>query len=272
VVKRVEIAIAILIIISIACFYTAVKISKKQKPSQQKYKPQQHNQCKEHENKFIKSHGPDKSIPADFNFEKLNITTKKARKEYKNFTVFDLETTGLNPITDSIIEIGAVKIRDGQITESFLTFVNPGHCIPPDVTKINGITDAMVKDAPNISEVLPTFMQFIGDDVLVAHNAYSFDAKFLLYAAHKNSIEIKNPIVDTLPLCRKLYPGFKNHKLGTIAKELCIEIDNAHRALCDATATARIFIKCLEKLNELDEAKARERKLAKEAAKAEGNL
>jgi len=199
-------------------------------------------------------------------FNKLNIMTKKARKEHKNFTVFDLETTGLSPITDSIIEIGAVKISDGQIIDSFSTLVNPGHYIPAAATKANGITDDMVKDAPKICDVLPAFLQFVGNDVLVGHNAYSFDIKFLLVAAYDNGIEIKNPVVDTLPLCRKLYPEFKDHKLGTIAKELCIEMDNAHRSLCDATATAQIFLKCIDKINKLDEIKAQERKMAKEAS------
>ncbi len=174
-------------------------------------------------------------------------------KKNKNFTVFDLETTGLNPLTDSIIEIGAVKVRDGSITDSFLTFVNPGRPIPPDVSLINGITDDMVKDAPDISEVLPAFLQFVGDDTLVAHNAYYFDMKFLQAAACELGIVINNPVVDTLPLCRKLYPQFRNHRLGTIARELSINLDNAHRALHDAAATAGILIKCIEKLNKQDD-------------------
>lgn len=217
---------------------------------------------------YYRYHKPPRSYP-ELSYEKTDITTKKARKEYKNFTVFDLETTGLNPGTDSIIEIGAVKIVDGQITDTYSTLVNPGHKIPPDATKINGITDAMVKNAPKISQVLPTFMQFVGDDVLVAHNAYNFDIKFLVVAAYDLGLEVNNPVVDTLPLCRKLFPGFPNHKLETMARKLRMGMYNAHRAVDDARMTAQVFLKCLEQLNIQDEAKAQERKRAKEAQKAQ---
>jgi DNA polymerase III epsilon subunit family exonuclease len=272
-VVSVELFISFLVILAMICLYGAVKISKKQKPVRKpEDKPIYRYQPREYKYECDKYHKPVKSYPDGFNYAKINITTKKARKEYGNFTVFDLETTGLNPTTDSIIEIGAVKVSNGRITDSFSMLVDPGHCIPPDATKINGITDEMVKGAPGISEVLPAFMRFAGDDVLVAHNAYSFDIKFLLAAAYDIGIGINNPIVDTLPLCRKLYPDFKNHKLGTVARELCIEMENAHRSLCDATATAQIFIKCLDKLNKMDEIKARERKLAREAEKAKSTL
>jgi DNA polymerase III epsilon subunit family exonuclease len=264
----VEIFIAVLVIISIICFYGAARVSKKQKSTQREYKPQQSYQPQQNKYEYAKYHRPTKLYPAEIKYDQLNISTKKARKEYNNFTVFDFETTGLSSITDSIIEIGAVKISNGQITDSFSMLVNPEHNIPPAATKINGITDAMVKDAPKISEALPAFIQFIGSDVLIGHNAYSLDIKFLLVAAYDLGIEIMNPVVDTLPLCRRLYPDLDNHKLGTIARELCIEMDGAHRSLCDATATAQIFVKCIEKLDKTDEAKAQERKLAKEAAKA----
>ena len=210
-----------------------------------------------------------KSYPI-FQYLSENIMTKKARKQYNTFVVIDFETTGLNPARDNIIEIGAAKICDGTIVDIFSTLVNPGRSIPAAATKINGITNRMVRKAPLIKDVLPKFLQFIGNDVLVAHNA-PFDLKFLMVNAYECGYEIKNPVIDTLPLCRKLYPNCPNHKLGTVSAYLGIELEQAHRSLADVIATANILIKSIALLNKQDEIKDNERKQAKLAKTATEN-
>ena len=118
----------------------------------------------------------------------------------------------------------------------------------------------MVKKAPLIKNVIPNLIKFLGDDVIVAHNA-PFDMKFLLVNAYNCGLQIKNPVIDTLPLSRKLYPDIVNHKLETVAKHLCIKIDRAHRSLNDVNATAKILIKSIAILNKQDALKEQERKL-----------
>jgi|GEM_PF-1863152 len=162
-----------------------------------------------------------------------------------SFVVIDFETTGLDSVTDKIIELGAVKYMNGEFKGEFSTLINPGITITPYITSINGITNAMVKDAPKISEKLPEFVDFLEDLPIVAHNA-SFDMKFLKSNALDFDIEILNPFIDTLYLCRKLYPDFEDHKLGTICSNLCIEQDTAHRSLADCMSTAKVYLKCRE--------------------------
>jgi len=161
------------------------------------------------------------------------------------FVVFDIETTGLDAVTDRIIEIGAVKIKNGEIVDRFSSFVNPGISIPEFIVKLTGINDDMVKDAPPIEEVLNDFLQFVGDVPVVAHNAM-FDTGFIKYNARMLNIEVKNPIVDTLQLSRNMFPNLKKYKLDIVAKHLGVQLDNHHRAVDDAEATANIFLKCLE--------------------------
>lgn len=166
-----------------------------------------------------------------------------------DFVVFDIETTGLNPQQDRITEIGAVKVRNGQIVDRFSAFVNPGVSIPSFIVKLTGITNDMVKDAPPIEQVLNEFMEFIQGSVLVAHNA-NFDVGFIKHNAKIIGEKVKNPYLDTLELCRKMFPELGRYKLNIVAKHLKIELENHHRAVDDSMATAKIFIHCLNELKE----------------------
>ena len=167
------------------------------------------------------------------------------------FIVFDLETTGFSPIKDKIIEIGAVKVEKGEITERFSTFVNPQIPIPFKITQLTSITDAMVLDAPPIEEVLPRFLEFVGDGVLVAHNA-SFDVSFIEQNCRYQDIQPDFTSVDTVAMARVLLPTLSRFKLNIVAKALNISLENHHRAVDDAGATAEIFEKFVEMLAERD--------------------
>lgn len=165
------------------------------------------------------------------------------------FVVFDIETTGLSKGNDRITEIGAVKVENGKITESWGTFVNPERPIPPQIVKLTSITDEMVANAPKIEEALPQFFEFCKGCTLVAHNA-SFDTGFIKIAAKRCGIEYNFAHADTLQLARCLYPELGNHTLHNLTKHLKIILENHHRAVDDAKATADIFIKMLDKLRE----------------------
>lgn len=167
------------------------------------------------------------------------------------FVVFDIETTGLEADKDKITEIGAVKIENGSIIDTFSTFVNPEIHIPEFITKLTGITDEMVAEAPEIGQALESFLDFVGDLPVVAHNA-SFDTGFIKYNARKAEKSFKNTIVDTLQLSRSLFPGLGKYKLNLVAKHLGVKLENHHRAVNDADATARIFIKCMDILKDKD--------------------
>ena len=156
------------------------------------------------------------------------------------FVVFDIETTGLSPVTETITEIGAVKIKDGQIVDSFNTFVNPGKPIPQKIVELTGITDAMVEDAQPISVILPQFYEFIGDATLIAHNA-GFDTSFIKNAAKENGMKFDFCYIDTLELSRSLVSGVKNYKLDTLTKHFNVKLENHHRACDDAAATAQVM-------------------------------
>lgn len=189
-----------------------------------------------------------------------DIIYKPLKGEIKDFTyvVFDFETTGLNSRNDEIIEIGAVKLKKGKIVDTFSSFVRPHNPVPANITKLTGITQEMVQDAPTIEEIIDSFMEFIGDAVLVAHNA-SFDYSFLKSALKKTGRPYPdNPVLDTLALSRALYPEFKNHRLNTLCAELGISLENHHRAVDDTRATAELLRKMLdrvakEKITELEE-------------------
>ncbi len=161
------------------------------------------------------------------------------------FIVFDIETTGLEAEKDKITEIGAVRIKDGNIAGTFNTFVNPGIHIPEFITKLTGITDEMVKEAPDIEKALEAFMDFAGELPVVAHNA-SFDTGFIKYNAKKLGKRFANAIIDTLQLSRNLFPDLGKYKLNIVAKHLGVKLENHHRAVNDADATARIFLKCVD--------------------------
>ncbi len=168
-----------------------------------------------------------------------------------SFVVFDLETTGLDNKTCGITEIGAVKIENGKITDKWSSFVNPEMPIPEKIVGITGITDKMVEDAPTIEEQMDSFKEFCKGCIMVAHNA-EFDIGFMKEKARKMGTDFTFPYMDTLTLARALYPELPNHKLDTLTKHLNIILENHHRAVDDAKATADIFVKMLEKLKEVD--------------------
>ena len=165
------------------------------------------------------------------------------------YVVFDLETTGFSPIKDKIIEIGAVKVEHGEITDKFSTFVNPKVPIPFQITQLTSITDQMVIGAPDIETVLPQFMEFIGDAALVAHNA-SFDVSFIEQNCRYQDIQPDFTSVDTVAMARILLPTLSKYKLNVVANALHISLENHHRAVDDAGATAEIFVKFIEMLKD----------------------
>lgn len=163
--------------------------------------------------------------------------------------VFDIETTGFSPIKNKIIEIGAVKVENGKITDKFSTFVNPEVPIPFEIEKLTSISDNMVLNAPTIEQVLPKFLEFCGDAVMVAHNA-SFDMSFMKHNALLLGMTFEPAILDTVSMARFLLPNLHRFKLDTVAKELKISLENHHRAVDDAGATAEIFVKFMEMLKQ----------------------
>ncbi len=166
------------------------------------------------------------------------------------YVVFDVETTGLSSVYDTIIEIAGVKMKNGEIIDRFDSFANPHKPLPEKIVEITKITDDMLKDAPEVDEVLQKFHEWSSGCVLVAHNA-TFDIGFLNAGYAKIGIEkIKNPIIDTLELARFLFPELANHRLNTLCKHLNVELVQHHRAIYDAEATAYMFWKLVERLKE----------------------
>jgi DNA polymerase III epsilon subunit family exonuclease len=167
-----------------------------------------------------------------------------------DFVVFDLETTGAKAPPCRVTEIGAFRVSRGEITEQFHALVNPETPIPAFITSLTGIDDEMVKDAPVFADIAYALLEFLGDSVLVAHNA-QFDMRFLnheiglIYGEYK----IANPCLCTVQLSRKLLPNIENHKLKTVAEHYSISLINHHRASDDAYATAKIFVNLLEMLD-----------------------
>ncbi len=167
------------------------------------------------------------------------------------FVVFDIETTGLSPVTCKITEIGAVKIKNGQVLERYNTFVNPECPIPEEIVKLTSITDEMVADARTIDAVLPEFLEFVGDRLLIAHNA-GFDISFIRAAAKAQGIPFGNVYLDTLALSRYLNPELKSHKLDVLAKHYKLGDFHHHRACDDAEMLAAIFFGMAEQLKKAD--------------------
>ena len=166
-----------------------------------------------------------------------------------SFVVFDLETTGLSSDMCYITEIGAVKVINGEVYDSFSTFVHPPVSIPQKIVELTGITDAMVKDAPEEGEAVERFLDFCEGSVLVAHNA-GFDTSFIRKAMNRLNKEFNFTYIDTVELSRKLLTELKSHKLNVIAKHLKIKLENHHRAVDDAMCTAHIFEHFLKMLSE----------------------
>lgn len=165
------------------------------------------------------------------------------------FVVFDLETTGFSPEQCKIIEIGAVKVEKGSITERFSTFVNPKVPIPYRIEELTSINDAMVIDAPEIAEVLPQFMQFCEGAILVAHNA-AFDMSFIEKNCHDLDIPCSHTVADTMTLAQFLLPQLNRFKLDTVARAVNVSLEHHHRAVDDAACTAEIFCKFIGMLRE----------------------
>jgi len=165
------------------------------------------------------------------------------------FAVFDIETTGLSAATCKITEIGAVIVKNGEILGRFNSFVNPGVPIPENIVELTGITDEMVADAPPVKEVLKDFFDFIGDRMLVAHNA-AFDTGFIRQASEESGMKFENPYLDTVAMSRYMNPNLKNHKLDTLAKHYQLGDFNHHRASDDAEMLAGIFTCMTDRLKE----------------------
>ncbi|PWU68836.1 PolC-type DNA polymerase III [Gracilibacillus dipsosauri] len=162
------------------------------------------------------------------------------------YVVFDVETTGLSAVYDTIIELAAVKVKNGEIIDRFESFANPHHPLSETTINLTGITDDMVKDAPEIEDVLKDFHEWMENDILVAHNA-DFDMGFINTGFKKIGLEeATNPVIDTLELARFLFPELKNHRLNTLCKKLDIELTQHHRAIYDAEATGYLLWKFIK--------------------------
>lgn len=167
--------------------------------------------------------------------------------EDTTFVVFDLETFGLNSHKNEIIEIGAIKLKGTRIVDTFSSFVNPNKIIPKRISELTHITQDMVDNAPTIEDVLPKFLEFTKDAVMVAHNS-AFDMGFIRRDAQKYmGIDYKPPIIDTLQMARDLYPDLKGYNLDRLNKTFKLSLENHHRAIDDAQSTAKLFIMFLEK-------------------------
>ena len=177
------------------------------------------------------------------------VTNEKGQDFSGTFVVFDIETTGFSPVSNRIIEIGAVKVVNGEITDRFSTFVNPQVPIPFRIEKLTSINDSMVMDAPLIETVLPEFLDFCGDAILVAHNA-SFDMSFIKENVQRQHLNREFTYVDTLGIARVLLPNQAKHTLDAVCKTLGISLENHHRAVDDAEATAQMFVKMIPMLKE----------------------
>ena len=180
----------------------------------------------------------------------------KERQDYESlqnpdlvFVAFDLETTGLSPQLDRIVEIGAVKFVDGKEVAKYGVLVNPEMAMPPGASAVNGITDVMLEGKATIREILPEFLKFIHGAVLVAHNA-SFDLGFVRSAMGRQGLgQLANDFVDTRVMAQKAFPGRSNYKLQSLAVDLGVKALEAHRAEDDARVCQEVFEACLKQLN-----------------------
>ena len=183
---------------------------------------------------------PDKVSPVSFSKGQSIDTT---------YCVLDLETTGFSFRTEKITEVGIMKVKNGEVIDEFSCFVNPEKTIPQRVVEVTNITDDMVKDAETIDKVMPKILEFVGDSVLVAHNA-DFDIGFLKYNANELGLSLENTYLDTLRLAKDLFPDYKKYKLGKIAENLGIKVEVAHRALDDVDTTVKVLNVMLKMLKD----------------------
>ena len=163
--------------------------------------------------------------------------------------VLDFESTGLNTAKAKIIEVGAVKLVEGTVVETFEQLVDPGEMLPPKITEITGITDANLQGQPTAAEVLPKLLAFIGDAPIAAHNA-SFDANLMRSELKRLDLNWNGPVLDTLVYARKLYPKLKSYRLAALCKHLGVSLKNAHRAVHDAAATAQCLARMFDETRE----------------------
>ena len=177
------------------------------------------------------------------------VVNAKGQDIDTTYCVLDLETTGFSAVTEKITEIGIMKFKDGEVIDEFSCFVNPEKHIPERVTEVTNITDEMVKDAETIDKVFPKILEFLGDSVIVAHNA-GFDVGFLKQNAKMLGYEFNYTYLDTLSLAKDLFPDYKKYKLGKIAENLGIKVEVAHRALDDVDTTVKVFKVMLDMLKE----------------------
>lgn len=162
--------------------------------------------------------------------------------------VFDLETTGLNPEKEKIIEIGAIKIDNGEVIDSLSILVNPGIEVPYYATKVNGITTKMLQGAISDEEGVLSLIDMMENSIIIAHNV-SFDVGFVnKYLERMGKKPLPNKLVDTVRLARKVFPGYKKYSLGIIAKELGIEVRDAHRAEDDTRVCYELYSKCIDNI------------------------
>jgi DNA polymerase-3 subunit epsilon len=165
------------------------------------------------------------------------------------FIAFDLETTGTVSGADAIVEIGAVRFVNGVVDAVYSTLIDPGRSMPPAASRVNGITDDMLRGKPNIESLLPSFAEFCGEDLMVAHNA-PFDSQFLIADIKKFETPApKGVIIDTLPIARKVFPGLANYKLGTLVQHLKIPSAGFHRAEEDATYAGKLFLELVRRIS-----------------------
>ncbi len=175
------------------------------------------------------------------------VENEKGQDFASSFVVFDLETTGIGARSNQIIEIGGVKVENRRITDHFSAFVNPGIPIPYAIQQLTGINDSMVHDAPGIDQVLPEFLEFCQGCVMVAHNA-EFDMGFIRQKAKDRGIATDFTVIDTVAMARALLPQLKRYKLDRVAKELGVSLEHHHRAVDDAQATAEIFLRLVQRV------------------------
>ncbi|MCM1568772.1 MAG: PolC-type DNA polymerase III [Roseburia sp.] len=179
------------------------------------------------------------------------VTGDRGQKLDENYVVFDIETTGFSPVNNRIIEIGAVRVLDGEIVQRYSAFVNPRVPIPFEIQKLTHIDDNMVMDAPGIEDVLPEFLKFCEGCVLVAHNA-NFDMSFIMENCRRLGYSTEFTYVDTVGIARVLLPNQAKHTLDAVCKTLGISLENHHRAVDDAQATAHMFVKFIKMLAQED--------------------
>lgn len=189
-----------------------------------------------------------------------------------DYIVFDIETTGLDSSYDEVIEIGAIKVKNNKTVSKFNSLVKPKNEIDEYITELTGITNEMVKDAPTIEEVLPDFMDYIGNDILIGHNV-NFDINFIYDNLYRNKLDVlTNDFIDIMRISRKLLPELPHHRLIDLAKYFKIDSTNNHRSLKDCEITMNVYENlkeiALQKYDNVDEFKNAFKKHKKEGLRA----